>query len=181
MQGTITEKNTNEAERYLRYAAVPQRKPWQADDEIPKGNMYAGYLLGKLYLSADGIPVDPEEALKWITMSADQGYDQAQYQLGKMLLFGKFVERDPEAGIALLYAAKDQGNVYASILLENNMTHKNELSANAAVATMNLIGKMSSIIEKNIDTEIRKGGSGFTEGKLRREINEKKQAQGIRM
>jgi TPR repeat protein len=181
MQGTIVGKDSKEAGKYLRRAALPQKKQWRTDDEIPKGNMYAGYLLGKLYLFDDGISVDPKEALKWLTMSADQGYVWAQYQLGKMLLFGKFVERNTEAGLALLANAKEQGNIYAEILIENYKTNKNEISGNAAIAMLKLIGKMSSIIEKNIDTEIRKGGVSLTEGKLRREINMKKQAQGIRM
>jgi TPR repeat protein len=146
-----------------------------------RDDMYMLYKMAKELLDKNREGYDPKEAIRLLYRSAMIGYECAQYQLGEMLLFGKFVERNTEVGLALLNSAKEQGNIHAGILLENYMTHQNELSANAAIAMVKLIGKMSSIIEKNIDAEIRKGASGLTEGKLRREINEKKVAQGIRM
>ncbi len=63
-----------------------------------RGNPYAQYLLGKLYLSGDGVPQDKDAAYDWFQKAQAQGHDYA----------GFFVDRierpeSPNAATRLLY------------------------------------------------------------------------------
>ena len=49
-----------------------------------KGNSIAQYRLGMLYLKGEEIPVQVEEAVKWLQKAADQENEWALYQLGKL-------------------------------------------------------------------------------------------------
>ena len=40
-----------------------------------KGNQYAQYSLGMVYLKGDEVPIQAEEAVKWLQQAADQGYE----------------------------------------------------------------------------------------------------------
>lgn len=46
-----------------------------------KGNQYAQYALGKLYLMGKGVPQDREAAIKWLTRSSVQNNIYAQFFL----------------------------------------------------------------------------------------------------
>jgi len=179
MQGELTQKDIRSAEKYLKDAATPQQKPWHPDDMIPLGNKYAQYLLGKLYLLDEDVPMNPSEAVKWLTASADQGYEWAQYQLGKMRLFGEYTDRDPNEGIMLLSAAANQGNIYAKMILDSYAANKNAMARSAALGAFRLLGRLAAIIEDRLREN--SGSPGHTDRKLWREINKKKQAQGLRM
>ena len=43
------------------------------------GNPYAQYLLGKLYLSGDGVPQDKDAAYDWFQKAQAQGHDYAGF------------------------------------------------------------------------------------------------------
>ena len=62
------------------------------------GNPYAQYLLGKLYLSGDGVPQDKDAAYEWFQKAQAQGHDYA----------GFFVDRieRPEPPNVLLAATR---------------------------------------------------------------------------
>ena len=137
---------------------------------------YAQYLLGKLYLADEGIPKDVNAALYWFTRAADQGNAFAQYQLGKLFLYGREVEQDMEKAISYLTASADQGNVYAAQLLQSVHSNRNW---SAALGSLRLLQHLARIIQNRIEDE-RKGGKGGIDRKLKRKIDEKKQAHGLK-
>ena len=137
---------------------------------------YAQYLLGRLFLAGEGIPRDVPAALYWFTQSADQGNAFAQYQLGKLFLYGREVERDMEKAISYLTASADQGNVYAAQFL-SSIRHNRNWSA--ALGSLRLLQHLARIIQNRIEDE-RKGGKGGIDRKLKRKIEEKKQAHGLK-
>ena len=50
---------------------------------IERGNPYAQYALGRLYLQGREVPRDMETALRWLERSAAQGNVYAQYLLDR--------------------------------------------------------------------------------------------------
>ena len=161
--GELLPKDIPRAVRYLTSAA-------ERDHE------YAQYLLGKLYLADEGIPKDANAALYWFTRAADQGNAFAQYQLGKLFLYGREVEQDMEKAISYLTASAGQGNVYAAQLLQS--VHSNQ-NWSAALGSLRLLQHLARIIQNRIEDE-RKGGKGGIDRKLKRKIDEKKQAHGLK-
>lgn len=49
-----------------------------------RGNQYAQYALGRLYLSGKQIPQDREAAIHWLTLAAEQGSEYARFLLNRM-------------------------------------------------------------------------------------------------
>ena len=137
---------------------------------------YAQYLLGKLYLADEGIPKDAKAALYWFIKAADQGNAFAQYQLGKLFLYGREVEQDIEKAISYLTASADQGNIYAAQLLQSVHSNRNW---SAALGSLRLLQHLARIIQNRIEDE-RKGDKGGIDRKLKRKIDEKKQAHGLK-
>ncbi len=74
----------------------------------------AQYALSQILSSgiAKVVP-DEAEAMKWLTLAAQQNYDTAQLDLGTWLVEGRGGTRDAEAGFRWLKTAADQGNVAA--------------------------------------------------------------------
>ena len=56
------------------------------------GDLYAQYLVGKLYQDGPVLIPDSVESLYWFDLAARQGHTVAQYEAGKILL-----SHDPEA------------------------------------------------------------------------------------
>ena len=48
------------------------------------GNPYAQYLLGKLYLSGDGVPQDKDAAYDWFQKAQAQGHDHAGFFMDRI-------------------------------------------------------------------------------------------------
>jgi TPR repeat protein len=114
-RGIILEKSLTGAERYLRRASTPLKKPWHDEtDEEPQGNRLAQYELARLYMSEDYAVLHGEEnwdeAVHFLGLSAGQGYEWAQYRLGRMRFYGSHIDKDEELGIELLAQAADQRN-----------------------------------------------------------------------
>src|SRR2546426_3595037 len=78
------------------------------------GNPVGQYLLASMYLNGHGVSPDSDEALKWLTRSADQGYARAESDLGAFYLVGRHVVSDPKRGAELLLKAAHQGEPGAS-------------------------------------------------------------------
>ena len=55
-----------------------------AVESAERGNPYAQYMLGKLYLIGTEAPYDEERAIHWLTRSAEQGNQYAQYLLNHL-------------------------------------------------------------------------------------------------
>ncbi len=60
---------------------------------------------------------DPAEAVRWLLLSAEQGYEYAQYRLGKLYLLGDGIEQNFLQAEGWLGQASDQGNSYAKYSL----------------------------------------------------------------
>ena len=75
------------------------------------------YRKAKLYLDKDSPIYDPMEAVCWLELSADQGYEYAQYRLGKLYLAGTEVEQNVAYGLQRAWQAEQQNNDCAQYLL----------------------------------------------------------------
>ena len=140
-----------------------------------KGNPYAAYLAGKLRLTEDEVK-DIEKAIRNFEIAAANGNDFAEYQLGKIYLYGRDTEQDMQKALEWLEKAANHGNQYALQLLHSI---KNNRNRSAATGIIRLLHHVSRIIGDRMEAE-RKSGSSAVDRKLKRRIDEKKQAQGIK-
>lgn len=88
-------------------------KKWWNDPDHPLFQ----YRKAKAYLDKDNLLYDPAEAVRWLLLSAAQGYEYAQYRLGKLYLLGNEIEQDFPQAESWLEKASDQGNSYAKYSL----------------------------------------------------------------
>lgn len=138
-------------------------------------NPYAAYLAGKLRLTEAELK-DVLRAICDFEIAAENGNDYAEYQLGKIYLYGKEVERDYEKAIAYLSSAAEHGNQYAEQLLHSIQSNRNW---SAALGSIRLLHHLSRMIQNQLDDE-KKGKAGAIDRKLKRKIDEKKQAHGLK-
>ncbi len=138
-------------------------------------NPYAAYLAGKLRLTEAELK-DVLRAIRDFEIAAENGNDYAEYQLGKIYLYGKEVERDYEKAIAYLSSAAEHGNQYAEQLLHSIQSNRNW---SAALGAIQLLHHLSRMIQNQLDDE-KKGKAGAIDRKLKRKIDEKKQAHGLK-
>ena len=138
-------------------------------------NPYAAYLAGKLRLTEAELK-DVLRAIRDFEIAAENGNDYAEYQLGKVYLYGKEVERDYEKAIAYLSSAAEHGNQYAEQLLHSIQSNRNW---SAALGAIRLLHHLSRMIQNQLDDE-KKGKAGAIDRKLKRKIDEKKQAHGLK-
>lgn len=140
-----------------------------------KENTYAAYLAGKIYLTEDAFK-DVQKAIRLLKAAAEQENDYAEYMLGKLYLYGKDVPQDYEEAIRWLTASAEHGNQYAERLLHSI---KNNRNWSAAMGAFRLLHHISRIIQNRLEDE-RRGKTGAIDRKLKRIIDEKKQAHGLR-
>lgn len=88
-------------------------KKWRSDPDHPLFQ----YRKAKVYLDKDNPLYDPAEAVRWLLLSAAQGYEYAQYRLGKLYLLGNEIEQDFQQAESWLEKASDQGNSCAKYSL----------------------------------------------------------------
>lgn len=141
-----------------------------------KGCSAAQYLLGKLYLAGEGISKDVNVALYWFQKAAEQGHSFAGYQLGKLFFYGREVAQDMEKAISFLTASASQGNAYAAQLLAGIRSNRNWP---AALGSLRLLLYLARILQNRIEND-RRDVTGGVDWKLRRKIDEKKQAHGLK-
>lgn len=158
---------------------VIQQDVTRAIDYLEKAagqkNPYAAYLAGKIRLTEAEVK-DVLRAIRYFETAAENGNNYAEYQLGKIYLYGKKVERDDEKAIAYLSAAAEHGNPYAEQLLHSIRSNRNW---SAALGAIRLLHHLSRMIQNQLDDE-KKGKAGGIDRKLKRKIDEKKQAQGLK-
>ncbi len=143
---------------------------------VSLGDDKAEYALAKLLLNSDVIPKDAERAIKLLISAIEKNNEWAKVLLGKMLLFGIDIQKNEEKGIELLQSAAEQGNEHAVKILQNRDNHLKYL---AAMSAMRLFGYMGNLFGKKFNTD--KSKTGFRiDKKQRRQIEEKKMAQGLR-
>lgn len=138
-------------------------------------NPYAAYLAGKIRLTEAEVK-DVQQAICNFEIAAENGNDYAEYQLGKLYLYGKEVERDYEKAIAYLSSAAERGNPYAEQLLHSIRSNRHWSAAMGSIRLLHHLGRM---IQNQLDDE-KKGKAGGIDRKLKRKIDEKKEAHGLK-
>lgn len=201
LQGDILEKNISEALRWLweadakdnPYAQYQLGKLYLKGEDVPadhvtaeqmfeksirQGNAYAMYSLAKMHIQGLAQFSNIQTAIQLLTKATEMGNQWAEYQLGKMYLYGQGVDKNYEFAVQLLTSAAGKGNEYAQHLLDNYHPYAHNGSA-TVLASMRLLAKLSQIIRDDVD---KKDTSRRTiDRKLMRKIEQKKQAQGMKM
>ena len=160
-KGEVIPQDLNKAIAYLESAAVQQ-------------NSYAAYLAGKIRLTEDAVK-DMGKAIRNFEIAAENGNDYAEYQLGKLYFYGKDVQRDEEKAITYLTASAEHGNQYAAQLLHSIAVNRNW---SAAMGALHLLEQISRAIQRRLE-DGRK--TGTIDRKLRRKMDEKKLAHGLKI
>lgn len=140
-----------------------------------KENAYAAYLAGKILLTEESVK-DVHKAVYFLKIAAAQQNSFAEFQLGSLYLRGKDVVRNEREAIRWLTLSAEHGNPYAAQLLHSIKSNQNW---SAALGALRLLQHLSRMIQNRLEDE-RKGTAGMTERKLKRKIDEKKQAHGLR-
>lgn len=138
-------------------------------------NSYAAYLVGKIRLTEEAVK-DIPKAISNFEIAAENGNHYAEYMLGKLYLYGKEVEYDYAKAMAYITASAEHGNQYAAQLLHSIKFNRNRY---AALGSLRLLGQISRIIQNRLEDK-RKGKQYSVDRKLRRKIEEKKQAHGLK-
>lgn len=163
---------------YYRGEVVPKdvaKALYYLEQSAGQENEFAAYLAGKIYLTEEGTQ-DVIKAIRHLESAWEKGNHYAGYQLGKLYLYGREVEADQEKASAYLTASAEMGNQYAGQLLHSIRNNRNW---SAATGTLRLLHHISRIIQNRIADE-RKGKEEGIDRKLKRRIDEKKQAHGLR-
>ena len=89
-----------------------RRNPWTDPND-----MHCQYIRGRDFLDINSEDFDPEEGIRWLALSAMQGFDVAMYRLGKIYLQGEIVEKNIGEALRWLWEADAQDNPYAQYQL----------------------------------------------------------------
>ncbi|MCM1286900.1 MAG: relaxase MobL [Clostridium sp.] len=164
LDGKILPQNTEQAIRLLTMSA-------------DRGFPVAQYVMGKLLYRGEGTDRDIERAIRYLTGAAKQNNSYAEYQLGKIYLYGGEAERDYEQAIAYLNAAVEHGNPYAKQLL-SDLRHNRNLYTGLGV--LRLLHHTGRILQNRMEEGENGGNRIRVDRKLRRKIEAKKQAHGLK-
>lgn len=134
------------------------------------GVTFAAYLAGKVYLKEEGWK-DVQRAIRCFHTAAEDGNSYAEYQLGKIYYFGNGIRADREKGLEYLVQSAAHGNMYAEKLLR--VIQQQHIRGAASLIAQ--LGRMFQ--EKEQQDRVR---HQQPDRKQRRQIDEKKQALGIR-
>lgn len=181
-------KRLNSSNKYYQYSYAKmllkkesgKYNPYKAlkwlEASASQGYSPAKYKLGKLFLKGDEVPKDVNNALKWLKEAADDKNQNAEYMLGKLYLYGRDVKKDYDKAITYLSSAAEHGNQYAEQLLNSIKSNRNWY---ATIGAIRLLHHICRIIQNRLEDE-NSLKSGKIDRKLKRKIDEKKQAHGLR-
>lgn len=159
LQGEIVIQDLNKAEKYL----------LSVED-----NEFTQYALGRLYLQKEKYNI--QKAISYFEKSADKNM-WASYQLGILYFFGADgLEKNNEKAMQFLNLSAEQGSEDAQNILDNQEKFENEVLANTV---FNLFVNLSRCIEDDYHRKFQSGRK-MIDSKLRRMIQEKNQALGIK-
>lgn len=99
-----------------------------------KGDAVAQFDLGKCFHEGVDVQVNHEEALKWYTQSAEQGYFKAQHNLSLMYYNGVGVKKDHTKAADWLNKALTQGLSQSQFYLASLYANGDGVPKNDAVA-----------------------------------------------
>ena len=139
------------------------------------GVTFASYIAGKVYLREEGWQ-DIKKAILYFRQAAEDGNSYAEYQLGRIYYFGNGVRVDQEKGLEYLKESAARGNEYAANLL---LTIQQQHTWGVASCTASLIAQLGRIFQEQDQKQSQRQRPRM-DRKHRREIEEKKQAMGIR-
>ena len=139
------------------------------------GSAHAAYLAGTVYLKEEGWQ-DIKKAIHHFQTAAEDGNSYAEYQLGRIYFFGNGVRADREKGLEYLQASAAHGNEYAVNLLQ---TIQQQHTWGVASCAASLIARLGRIFEEQEQKQTQRLRTQI-DHKHRREIQEKKQAMGLR-
>lgn len=139
------------------------------------GVSFAAYIAGKVYLKEEGWQ-DIKKAIHYFQQAAEDGNSYGEYQLGKLYYFGNGVRANREAGLEYLEASAAHGNQYAANLLQ---VIQHQQTWGAAQCVSSLIAQLGKLFQEQEQKQNQRQ-SQHMDRKQRREIDEKKQAMGIR-
>ncbi len=97
--------------------AEPSPLHKRSDRQDNRPNAWKQYFKAKDCLESDSEQYDPTEAVRLLTLAANQGLDIAAYRLGKLFLWGDDVEKDVATALHWLWQAAEKENQYAQYLL----------------------------------------------------------------
>ena len=139
------------------------------------GVTFASYIVGKVYLREEGWE-DIKKAILCFRQAAEDGNSFAEYQLGRIYYFGNGVRVDREKGLEYLKESAAHGNEYAANLLQ---VIQQQHTWGVASCTASLIAQLERIFQEQEQKHSQRQRPRM-DRKLRREIEEKKQAMGLR-
>jgi TPR repeat protein len=90
----------------------------ETDDLLAKangGDAAAQYDIGQKYAKGDGVAKNMEEAVKWLTKSAEQGNADAQMSLGALYVSGRGVPKNSTEAAKWYRLAAEQGRPAAQV------------------------------------------------------------------
>ena len=106
----------------------------EMDKLAESGDMYAQYLMGKLWRDGPLLIPDSVEARYWFEQAADQGHLVAQYSLAKLYLSDDLEVRDTRKGMNWLYTAAVNGSHYAMYRLAKELFKGDLIKRNSDAA-----------------------------------------------
>ena len=145
-------------------------------EKIAREDPNAAYLAGKICITEAERNTD--KAIQYFRMAAENGNDFAEYQLGKIYLYGASVKRDKELALCYLQSSAAKGNIYAAKLIEYADEKEAEKKTYAVIGALWLLHDIAKTMVQRIEPG---GRLHFAaDKKLRKKIEEKKQAQGLK-
>jgi len=135
-------RNTSDNYRALQYLIRDESRPMEERDSdiamlermAEGGDMYAQYLMGKLWRDGPLLTPDWVNARYWFEQAARQRHTYAQYALGKLYLSDDAEVRDPKLGIEWLTTAAENGSHYAMYRLAKEHLTGKHINKDAATA-----------------------------------------------
>ncbi len=134
------------------------------------------YRLGQMNLNGIGTEVNYSLAEEYLIKALNLGNADALYGLGRLYLKKDFDKYNRDKAIEYLTASAEQGNSYAAELLQNIRRSQNRY---ATMGALRLLQHAGRIIQNRLD-EGNKNRQGVIDRKLKRKIDEKKQAHGLK-
>ena len=106
----------------------------EMDKLAENGDMYAQYLMGKLWRDGPLLIPDSVNARYWFEQAAEQGHLAAQYSLAKLYLSDDVDVHDPAKGIYWLKRSADNGNDFAAYRLGKEYLSDKNVPKDASTA-----------------------------------------------
>ena len=127
--GSPSEDAPSDEEPAPKEGTSPKKNPWTDPND-----MHCQYIRGRDLLNIESEDFDPEEGLRWLTLSAMQGFDIAMYRLGKLYLQGDVIDKNIGEALRWLWEADAQDNSYAQYQLGKLYFKGEDVATDYAIA-----------------------------------------------